>query len=235
LSGDPVLRRRTVEIVQHLARQISDERFLDFCLHHGEEFDLEEATGRLAQTQYPDTNIEAYQALYDGWAADARERIAGKSDPEQVLAAINQYLFSHLGFHGCEDYGDDPDNCYLNRVVDDRTGNPISLCAIYLFMARRLGLPVTGIGLPGHFVCRYQSSTREIYIDAFRQGQFWTKADCIKQILAANHGLQDGFLTPVSSRRILLRMCSNLHQTYARQEMTEEAARVRQYLVALAK
>src|SRR5213594_2373332 len=75
LSSDPVMRRRALEIVHHFARQGSDERFQDFCLHNGEELDLEMAVGLLAQTQYPDTNIEAYHALYDNWAIDLRARI----------------------------------------------------------------------------------------------------------------------------------------------------------------
>src|ERR1051325_9028590 len=45
LSSDPVMRRRAMEIVHHFARQGSDERFQDFCLHNGEELDLEMAVG----------------------------------------------------------------------------------------------------------------------------------------------------------------------------------------------
>jgi regulator of sirC expression with transglutaminase-like and TPR domain len=235
LSNDPVMRRRTLEIVHHLARKGSDEKFLDFCLHNGEELDLEKAAGLLAQTQYPDTNTDAYQALYDSWADELRSRIDPGRESERLLKLVNHYLFEELGFAGNEQFGDSPENCYLNRVVDRRTGNPISLCAIYLFVSRRLKLPVTGIGLPGHFICRFQSSTREIYIDAFRGGRFWTKADCIKHLLNNNHGLQEGYLSPVTPRRMLLRMCANLHQTYANLEMTEEAGRMQHYLVALAK
>jgi regulator of sirC expression with transglutaminase-like and TPR domain len=235
LSSDPVMRRRALEIVHYLARKGSDERFLDFCLHSGEELDLEMAVGLLAQTQYPDTNTEAYQALYDSWAGELRERIDFGAPAEQILSVINQYLFDDLRFAGHEQFGDNPENCYLNRVVDRRTGNPISLCAIYLFVARRLKLPLAGIGLPGHFICRFQSSVKEIYIDAFRRGRFWTKADCIKHLLNNNHGLQEGYLAPVSSRRMLLRMCANLHQTYANLEMADEAVRMQRYLVALAK
>jgi len=47
--------------------------------------------------------------------------------------------------------------------------------------------------------------------------------------------LQEGYLTPVTSRRILQRACANLQQTYASLEMTEEATRTQRYLVALAK
>jgi len=235
LSSDPVMRRRALEIVHYLARQGSDEKFLEFCLHSGEELDLDMAVGLLAQTQYPDTNVEAYQALYDDWAGELRSRIEVGAPAEEVLATVNHYLFHQLGFAGNEQFGDNPENCYLNRVVDRRTGNPISLCTIYLFIARRLKLPITGIGLPGHFICRFQSPTKEIYIDAFRRGRFWTKADCIKHLLNNNHGLQDGYLAPVTPRRMLLRMCANLHQTYANLEMSEETVRMQRYLIALAK
>jgi len=235
LSSDPVMRRRALEIVHHLARQNSDERFLAFCLNNGEELDLELAAGLLAQTQYPDANAQAYQALYDAWAAELRERIDFAAQPEQVLGIINKYLFEDLGFCGNEHYNDNAENCYVNRVVDRRTGNPITLCIIYLFLARRLQLPIAGIGLPGHFICRFQSSTREIYIDVFNEGHFWTKADCIKHLIKSNHGLQDGYLSPVSPRRMLLRMCANIHQTCSNLEMTDEVARMQRYLVALAK
>jgi regulator of sirC expression with transglutaminase-like and TPR domain len=235
LSADPVLRRRALEIVSHFARQNNDETFLAFCLTNGEELDLEQGTGLLARTQYPDANLQAYQALYDLWARELRERIDMSSGPEQILQTINLYLFDHLGFTGNDRYGDDPRNCYLNHVIDQRGGNPISLCAVYLFIGRRLKLPLAGIGLPGHFVCRYQSPTQEVYIDCYRGGKFWTKADCIRFLVQNNHTLQEGHLAPVSSRRMLLRMCANLHQTYSSLEMREEANRVQRYLVALAK
>ncbi len=235
LSSDPIMRRRALEIVHYLGRQNSDGRFQEYCQHHGEELDLEEALGLLAQTQYPDINFVAYQALYDLWADELRERIDFSAPPDQVLSVVNQFLFEELGFSGQEQGGQNPENCYVNRVVDRRVGNAISLCVLYMFITRRLKLPVTGVALPGHFICRYQSATKEWYIDAFRRGKFWTKADCIRHLLNTQHGIRDGYLTPISPRRILLRMCATLHQTYAHLEMTDEAARVQRYLLALAK
>ncbi len=235
LSTNPLVRRRAQEIVSHLARGSGDTQFLDFCLHHGEELDLEKAAFLLAQTQYPDVNLEAYRALFDQWADNLRERIDLRTEPEWVLSALNEVLFRELRFRGHQQYTDDPQNCYLNRVVDRRAGNPISLCAVYMFVARRLQLPVAGIGLPGHFICRYQSPTRELYIDAFHGGKFWSKGDCVRFLQREGQSLQEGFLTPITPRRMLLRMCANLHQTYSLLEMAEEATRVQRYIVALAK
>ena len=235
LSSDPVLRRRAQEIIHRLLRQAADEAFLAFCHNKGEDLDVEEASWLLAKTCYPETNVAAYQALFDNYAGELREQIQAADDPERILVTINHYLFNKLGFFGNEKNYYDPDNGYLNRVVDRRTGIPISLSMAYLFVTRRLHLPVTGIGLPLHFICRYQTARTEIYIDPFRQGKFLTKADCIKYLLEMNHGLQEGYLAPVSPRRMLLRMCSNLHQIYSHLKQADESARLQRYLVALAK
>jgi regulator of sirC expression with transglutaminase-like and TPR domain len=235
LSSDPILRRRAREIVQHFDRQEADTWFLAFCLKHGEEFDLEEGIWLLALTQYPEINVEAYRALLDHFAAELRERIDFNETHKEILTTINNYLFDELGFSGDQENYYDPQNSYLNRVVDRRKGNPINLSLLYLLLARRLQLPVAGIGLPGHFICRYQSTSDEIYVDAFHSGKFLTKADCIQYLVSGSHGLQDEFLAPVSTRRMLMRICSNLHQIYSQMELMEETTRLQRYLVALAR
>jgi len=235
LSNDPLLRRRAREIVQHFDRQEADTWFLAFCLKHGEEFDLEEGVWLLALTQYPDINVGAYRALLDHFAAEIRERIDFSETDKEILTTINNYIFDELGFSGDQESYYDPQNSYLNRVVDRRKGNPINLSLLYLLLARRLQLPVAGIGLPGHFICRYQSTSEEIFIDPFHHGKFLTKADCIQYLVSGSHGLQDEFLSPVSTRRILMRICSNLHQIYSQMELSEETTRLQRYLVALAR
>lgn len=235
LSNDPLLRRRTQEIIRFFGCQAADERFMSFCASRGEDLPLEEGAWLLAQTQYPEINVAAYEALLDAFASSLRARIDFTADVEQIVGAINGYLFDELEFMPNEANYYDPENSFLNRVIDHRTGNPLSLCTIYLLLARRLKLPITGIGLPGHFVCRYQTSTVEVYIDAFNRGKLLTKADCIKYLLHTHHGLEEGYLAPVTPRRMLLRMCANLHQIYLHNEEAEETARFQRYLVALAK
>jgi len=233
LSGDPLLRRRSQEIVRHFARQDADTRFLSFCLKQGEDFDLEDGVWMLAQTAYPEINIEAYQAMLDDYAAQLRERIDLSADGKDTLAVINKYLYGDLGFAGNEIAYYDPQNSYLNRVMDRRTGNPIGLSLVYLLLARRLWLPVSGIGLPGHFICRYQSASEEIYLDAFNHGKMMTKADCAQFISHLSQSSRDEFLQPASSRRILTRVCNNLHQIYRQLGLQEEMLRVHRYRVAL--
>ncbi len=235
LSRDPALRRRAQEIVLRFDRQDADNRFLSFCLRHGEDFDLEAGAWLLARTKFPEINAEAYSAMLDSFAADISERIDPKEAPRKILSEVNHYLFEELGFSGNDQNYYDPDNSYLNRVIDRRTGNPINLSLVYVLIARRLRLPVTGIGLPGHFICRYQSTSSEVYLDVFNKGKFLTKADCVQYLLNANFSVRDDYLSPVSPRRLLLRICANLHQIYLQLDSDQEATRLQRYLVALAR
>jgi regulator of sirC expression with transglutaminase-like and TPR domain len=229
------LRRRVQEILRHVDRQAADHCFLTFCLNHGEEFNLELAAWLLAQTQFPKINVEAYQALLDGYANALRERTDRHGRANAVLGKISDYLFGELGFKGNEQNYYEPDNSYLNRVLDRRTGNPITLCLFYMLLARRLRLPIVGIGLPGHFICRHQSAAGEIYVDVFNRGRLLTKADCVHYLVRGNYDLREEYLAPVSPRRIFLRICSNLHQIYLELGLKEDATRVQRYLVALAR
>jgi regulator of sirC expression with transglutaminase-like and TPR domain len=235
VSNDPVLRRRARDLVNAFGRQSADTRFLGFCLQSGEELNLDAAVWLLARTRYPDVNVEAYSAILDDFALRLAERIDPQAEADQTLGVIHQFLFEEQGFCGNEENYYEAENSYLNRVIDRRTGNPVSLCTVLILVARRLNLPISGIGLPGHFVARYQTPEAELFIDCFNRGKVLTKADCVKYLTDMGHTLQDGYLSPVSPRRTLQRMCSNLHQIYSQLEQQDEADRVGRYLIALAR
>ena len=235
LSNDPVLRRRAREIIDHFTRQDADTQFLAFCLNQGEDFDLEQGVLLLCRTQYPQINKDGYSALLDDYAGELRLRLDLNGLPEQIIRIINDYLFRELKFTGDEKNYYDAENSYLNCVMDRFVGNAISLSVLYLLLARRLRLPMAGIGLPGHFLCRFQSSRAEMYVDAFRGGRVLVKADCVKMVMPLQHRFDDSFLAPLSARRILQRLCSGLHQIYTQQKSTPQAERLQRYLVALAK
>jgi regulator of sirC expression with transglutaminase-like and TPR domain len=234
LSADPILRKHAQAILQHFERGAADREFTAFCLRHGADLDLETGALLLARTAYPDVNPAAYGALLDDYAETLRPRLAQCAGPGEQIAAINALLFGQLAFRGNEADYYDPRNNYLNQVLDRRMGNPIGLCVVYLLVARRLKLPVVGIGLPGHFLCRYQSSVASVYIDAYGRGRLLTKSDCMQYLLQTAFSAHDQFLAPLTPRRILLRLCHNLHHSYHQRERADDARRVHGYLLALA-
>ncbi len=235
LDSDPLLRKRARGIVSHFEQQTADTEFLRFCLSSGEKLSVEEGVWLLAKTGFPEINIAAYIAVLDEYAEKLKDRIDFGACSEQMLATINYFLYHDLGYNGNIANYYDPENSYLNRVVDRRTGNPISLCAIYMFVAKRLHLPIAGIGMPDHFLCRFQTSREEIYIDAFEKGKMLTRGQCTKLLIQRGHDPHDSFLAPISPRRMLLRICSNLQHAYTTQDRTEDATRLQRYIVALSK
>ena len=127
---DPVIRARVRELWDAQARIDADREFLEFCAGHGEHFDLEEAVWRLAKTRNPEAPIEAYQAQLDWWAQAAEPAVELASDGGGVISALNAVLFGEQGFRGDTENFFDPENSYLDRVIDRRRGIPITLCCL---------------------------------------------------------------------------------------------------------
>jgi regulator of sirC expression with transglutaminase-like and TPR domain len=233
LSGDPLVRRHAQDIVRHFSRELSDARFMAYCLQEEGQIDLEKGALLMAQTQFPEINTAAYSAILDDLAGELREWLAAGDQKERLLVRVNQFLFEEKGFTGNMENYYDPENSFLNRVLDRRTGNPVSLCLVYILLMRRLGFPVNGVGLPGHSVCRFLSDTEEVYVDAFNLGKLLTRNDCIEHLTRCKHDVRDEYLSPMSARRMLARMCGNLEQIYLELQQTADATRVQRYLFAL--
>lgn len=234
---EPVIRRRIREIFDHFAAARADSEFLSFVLTQGEHLDLEQAVWLFTRTRFPDAPIEAYRAQLDEWAERIRVELdeTRASTGEETLKVLNRQLFTELKFTGNEEHYYDPANSYVNCVMDRRTGIPISLCLIYLFLTRRLSLPVSGIGMPGHFLCRFQTSREEYYIDAFHGGQLLTRIDCLRRLKNFAVEFDEAHLQPISPRRIVQRMIANLHLIHKEKRLKSEADRLQRYLVALAR
>ena len=188
-------------------------RFAELVQGPEEELPLDEASFLIAAHAYPDLDIDFEMELLDGLA----ERC-----PDRTLEGWRTYLFVDQGFTGnVADYYD-PENSFLNKVLERRTGLPITLSVLGIEVGRRLGLRLGGVGLPGHFLLRYdgeaEGSGEPLFVDPFAGGRVLDRAGCIERFRAVN-GLSapfvDSYLDPVGPRSILGRMLANLRAIYA--------------------
>ena len=167
--------------------------------------ELDEAALLLARIEFPGLDIQPFLQILDSYAAELDGR--GGS----FVAAANQYLFDELGFTGnAADYYNPANSC-LNEVLASKTGIPITLSVVYLEIARRLGKPVFGIGLPGHFIVQYDDGSFSTYIDVFHGGRLLDAADCAE---LAGSAANPSMLARVNQRQILARMINNLRGIY---------------------
>jgi regulator of sirC expression with transglutaminase-like and TPR domain len=180
--------------------------------------DLVRAALVIAQSEYPSLNLDAYCARIEELAHRVKQLVPDLGDPAESISALNRALFEEEGFRGnAEDYYD-PRNSFLNDVLDRKLGIPITLAVVYMEVARRVGFPLVGVGMPGHFLLKhYDVEGREILIDPFNRGRTLTAQDCqraLDQIYDGQMPLQPEFLMAVSRRQVLVRMLNNLKSIY---------------------
>ncbi len=199
-----------------------------------DQIDLARAALLYARDAYPGLDLDTHLGQLDAWAGAIRPAIESRQHhpPFEVL---NDLMFDRLGFRGNEDDYDDPRNSYLNEVIERRTGLPITLSVIYLEIGWRVGLPLSGVGLPGHFIVRCDLSSRVWFLDPFHRGDVLSESDCARlmQRTAGDLPFEPALLRPVTRRQILGRMLNNLRAVYVQRDRLVEAQQVTERLVEL--
>lgn len=206
---------------------------------------LEVEWGRWVET--PDPDLERGVLLIDRFGDPLREaaavtqtldrlaeelggRLVGATDAKETLARLRTFLFTDLGFQGNTECYEDPQNSYLSCVLARRRGIPVSLSVVMLLLARRLRLPIVGIGMPGHFLVRFGSQPSGPYVDAFGGGRTLTREDCAAWLRASGFAGDSRLLLPVGSRYIVARMLRNLVATFTKRGAASEAQMLTGYL-----
>jgi regulator of sirC expression with transglutaminase-like and TPR domain len=140
-----------------------------------DEIDLLRAALTYAKAEYPELDVEAYVEKVERLAGRVREELKATADTQGVLRTLNRVLFEEEGLHGNRDDYYDPRNSFLNDVLERKTGIPIALSVIYMEVARRVGLAVFGVGMPGDFLLKhYDIEGQQTFIDAFHGGRLLT-------------------------------------------------------------
>lgn len=197
------------------------------------EGDLAEGALLIAAEEYPDLDVAAYLRFLDEIADACAERIAGHAEPTDGRRVLVDELFGRRSFAGNSENYYDPQNSYLNVVIDRRRGIPITLAIVYLATGQRLGQPVAGINAPGHFLIRHG----EEIVDAFHAGRVVSREELKKQLGDANPdadaALAQLLERPPGPRAILTRVLGNLKANYLRSRDLPRALSVVDRLVHL--
>jgi regulator of sirC expression with transglutaminase-like and TPR domain len=181
------------------------------------EIELDLAALYLAGEEYPNLDLAHYLNLLDRIATEVDEAAAKVEGETSLVDSLNRYFFDLQGYSGnAADYYN-PDNSYLNRVLDTRQGIPITLAVIYLEICRRLGIAAHGVGLPGHFIIALEDL--DLFLDPFNGGQLLSAADCrrlVQDLFGTHFPWREEFLAAYTKHEILFRMLTNLKAIYAR-------------------
>jgi regulator of sirC expression with transglutaminase-like and TPR domain len=130
--------------------------------------------------------------------------------PGATPLSIRAHLFDDLGFSGNRERYDDPRNSYLDVVIAERTGIPITLSVVTIEVARRLGVGLTAVGMPGHFLVGLDG---DAWLDAFDGGRVLDLHAC-RYRFGSVPDWDDSMLAPVGARAVLARVLANLRHVF---------------------
>ena len=191
-----------------------------------DQVNLARAALYVAQEEYPDLDILTHLEMLDRMAVALEQRLPKTTYPLKIIRAINQYLFEELNFRGnTADYYD-PRNSFLNEVLHRRVGIPITLSLVYLELAQRIGFPMVGVGMPGHFLIRPTVADMAIFVDPFHQGEILFEQDCrdrFQHLFGDGASFRADHLIPISPTAFLVRMLANLKIIYLQQRNVAKA------------
>ncbi|MDE0300261.1 MAG: transglutaminase-like domain-containing protein [Candidatus Poribacteria bacterium] len=198
-----------------------DDLFYSLTQCKDSEIDLGLGALLIAKDAYPGLDTSTYMEQLDRMALEVRDQIGEATNPGRQIAQLNHYLFAEKSFKGNKDDYYNPQNSYLNDVLERKLGIPITLSVVYIETSKRIGLPIVGVGFPGHFIVKHKGEYLETYIDPFHDGRILSDDAMLEQletVFQQPTPLKPEFLRQTSNREILARILRNLKQIHFREK-----------------
>ncbi len=223
-ASDPELAARLDAMTDELRYRELKASFLALAVERVP--DLETGAFLLSRFVRPTADAAVYRLWLDRVAAAVAELLPEAPTTSEAAKRLAAHLFQSLGFAGNEANYYDPDNSCLSRVIDTRRGIPVTLSILYLLVARRLKIPVYGVGTPGHFLLGYREDGEARFLDAFRQGHALDASEVRRMLVRNGYEFRPEYLKTCGPREILARMMRNLLSIYQKTGAVERAERL---------
>ncbi len=208
------LRARARDVIASMRRK----GVLRRLARHGmrSRIDLESALFLLGNLAADPLDARPYRLALDAMAKEVRARAERETDGFRRVMTLCRYLGGELGYAGCQEDYHHTDHVHLHRVIERRSGMPLSLCALYAFVARRAGIRAAIVPLPGHVLLRlYHSGDRSVLVDPFQGGQPRSRSDCLEYLRECNLVPQPAWFEDAEDASMFLRHVRNLVNSYS--------------------
>lgn len=205
---NPLMQRRIEDLIHTLQFELFQERLLDWRENRPE--DLLEGLWLVATYQYPDLDLDELRQQVHQLYIEVWREFKENLTPFDQVRVMNSVLFNKFRFRANTKNFHSPANSMINAVLESKKGNPISLCSVYLLIARKLELPIYGVNLPNLFILTYQNGITDFYINAFNKGLIFSREDIDNYLEHLNIPPQEIFYAPCDHVDIVLRSLRNL-------------------------
>lgn len=168
--------------------------------------------------QYPNLPEEEVYTKLAELRRSAWYYLMYEMSPIEKVKLLNNVLFREFGLSGNTSDYHAPQNSFINKVLESKKGNPISLACIYSLVAQRLDIPIYGVNLPKHFVLAYmkEENPEEVlfYINVFNRGQIMREDDIVAFLHQLNLPASEEYMKPCDNLSIIKRVLRNLVAAY---------------------
>ncbi|HEX8426543.1 transglutaminase-like domain-containing protein [Hymenobacter sp.] len=186
--------------------------------------------------QYPDADLQVLNRAIEQLRFEVWTLLKPEMHPADQVQALNYVLFKMHKFAANTQNFHSPANSMLQRVLETRRGNPLTLCVIYLLVAQRLNLPIYGVNLPNLFVLTYRLDDLDVepfYINCYNRGLVLSRTDIEHYVAQLNLTPNDIFYEPCSHIDIVRRALRNLQLSFEKLQEPAKAAEVNKLLAIL--
>ena len=189
---------------------------------------------KLAQIlEYHNLDIENEVQKINDIGISLKNSIVESKNHTYRFSLLNEFLFQTCGFNGnMEDYYN-PKNNFLNYVIDEKTGTPITLAILYSELGKHIELDLRIIGFPSHVIVE---GGEELMLDPFNKGK-QLSADDLREILLRNYGddveLVPEYLNAITVEQILIRILRNLKSSYTESYSYKKSIRCNLMILAI--
>ncbi len=204
-------------------------------------FDLLQGALIINRYQYPDLDEQQIINHIEDIKREIWVGLQYEMSSIEKIKLINHVFYNQYGFSGNTKNHHDPQNSYLNQVLESKKGNQISLAILYATLAQKLDIPVYGVNLPQHFILGYIDESQDekeygvlFYINAFNKGAIFGKHDVDQFLRQLNLEPQPGFYSPCSNTEIIRRIIRNLISAYENlgsSEKVDELKKLQEILI----
>jgi serine protease Do len=175
--------------------------------------DLFKSALLVSRLDNPDLDIEPYRGEVADMAAEITRSVSNETDPAKKLDHLITYLFRENGYHGSRSDYYNRANSYINEVIDDREGIPLTLSILFIELAQRIGIEgVSGAPVPGHFMVQFAPRGKmPIYIDVFEDGRIGNREQATEWAQAHSEvPIFEEHFRAATKKEMIVRMLRNL-------------------------
>ncbi|MCA8997804.1 MAG: trypsin-like peptidase domain-containing protein [Planctomycetaceae bacterium] len=223
--------------LRQLSQEIHEARTRDQLIESLDQDppDLLRAALALAAMDNRDLDAEESVSTIQQMAEEFHSADRDDEPLEERLERFHRFFFEEQNYHGNRTNYYDYANSYLNEVIDDREGLPITLSVLYVELANRCGFKAEGVGLPGHFIARIQlSKEEERLVDVFERGEFLSEKECQQRVREfSGRPWSPSYLDAQPAHAIIERMLRNLIRVANDKRDPEAALRYTRTVLAL--